>query len=763
MPKKNAQEVLEEIIDSQSFDEVADKINAYIVGGADPANKEDTEIQGIGKVFDRLIRKGDNDTLKPESLDRITRLHNSLVVYGDKLKLQAGEKVDQIKDRIRRGEVPGTEFFLAEDDEKINNLANNIFVAENPELVKKMKSSAAATELYRKHLENYKFIGEMEKADENNNSRKENVNIPLIEYLQAKTDEFVNKKFVNDEQFRKHAAKREEYFGVKTEIENKNGFEINPEYKPDVQGAELFSKQPEEISEFMACSTKEDYEEQKEAAEFKKDACDKYIDNTNVLAKNAKAMLEELDAIQRTDGKENSVEYDNMRKALEAVSKLGKPMQLENDQEQMPKFVPAEINAAIDELTAATEAYQKKNDAIYKKNDFGRERLNMSKRLHNLAEIAKPVMDPKKYGLGEFIALDEIKAEQDKRIERLEAARVKKGFDEFKPHKKKELTVNEKLIKAKEHGEAAKNNVMGGSSEYDKAIRSYDKLVEAYEIFSLVKADPEMDNNVRRAMLEKADKAIASSKADLNKYITRKNNKGQIQKGSTVDLKSQKRINAVNEGLGIVKTIEKEISEYKESLIIAEEAAEAEEVVKLDADNAEITKINNSHIQNEIKTLRQAHAAEEEGSFMKLSAKYAMKGYSKLFKLMNDAAGRQLTAAEKSTALGAMATVTYYSMLCGLDKQQVNQANQPDKRVLEHQLIEFLEKPEFTRVLGDGSEITREQITDFLADPTMVKDKIIANREKVREINANVDAQQQRQQNQPQVELDNNRGALNMN
>ena len=69
----------------------------------------------------------------------------------------------------------------------------------------------------------------------------------------------------------------------------------------------------------------------------------------------------------------------------------------------------------------------------------------------------------------------------------------------------------------------------------------------------------------------------------------------------------------------------------------------------------------------------------------------------------------------------------------------------------------FMNTKEFKRVLGDGSEINREQITDFLAEPTALKERIKQNRDKVRQINANVDAQQQRQaNNQPQANAEAN-------
>lgn len=747
MPKLTAEQVIEDLKKKNTLGDVITAMATY-GENIDPNDANDTELAGLKATFQVALKTSDGVYVTPESGQKLVDVNNAFLEYKTKLQLDAYKKIEDVKQRINQGLIPGTEFMIDDDKEKVDNLAKNIFVAENPDFVKRMKGCETAYKAFQDELDGKKIKAQ------NNNAAYDGV---LLEYLQNRGNEFTDNMFAQRNEFQPEAQNKDKILGInpnELKVENKDGFEFNTDYKPNVEGSQLIKKKPEELEEFAGLNTSEQYLEKREELEFKKDACDKYVDNAKVLASNARAMLKELDAVTRTDGKQDSQEYKNMRSALETLSKLDQPTQLTDDQVQPPNYVPAEINDALDTLTKATESYDKKNAAAIKGHDFGRERLNMSKRLHNLAEIAKPVMDPKRYGIDEFASIDAVKAEQNKRLDRLEAARQKKGFEPFEPHKKKERTVEEKIANAKKSAEAAKQGVKGGSSEYDKATAHYDKIAEAYKKFKEIKEDPEMDNNQRRVELEKVSKEMARSREDMDKYITRKKNKGQIQAGSTVDLKSQKRINAIKEGINVVKGIESEIGAYLDDMIVKEEALEAEDVVKVEETNAEMQKITNTKIANEVKILRGAADAEQEGSYMHLAAKLAKKAYNKLYEIKNNNPDAPLAPEDKEMAYGAMGAFTYYSMLCDLNKQQINANHAADKDQLKIDANYFMNTKEFKRVLGDGSEINREQITDFLAEPTALKERIKQNRDKVRQINANVDAQQQRQANdQPQANV----------
>ena len=336
MPKKTADEVLNELKAQQTINDIIVKMSQY-GEDMDINAQDDTELNGLKNSFNLMIKKEQGDKLENNSLKNITNVYNAFVEYDVKLRCDALKKTDQIKERIKNGQIQGTEFMLEEelaDNEKIDNLAKNIFIAENPDLVKKMKGQQTAFELFKKQLEGLKYTGQMEK-EENGNVRQVNVNdIALIEYLTAEAAKYEKGLFREGKPFAEFAERQNEYKEVRTNIENDDGFEINPQYKPGDNQIDLFSKQPEEINEFMACNTKEDYEQEKEKSEFKKDACDKYISNTKVLAANARSMLAELDLMVKRNGDKDSTGFDEMRQALKAVADLDQPIATEINGEQ---------------------------------------------------------------------------------------------------------------------------------------------------------------------------------------------------------------------------------------------------------------------------------------------------------------------------------------------------------------------------------------------------------------------------------------------
>ena len=853
MPKKTAQEVLNDLNQQNvTMLDLAGKIIDYSQNIEDPAAQDDTELEGLKQAINGHIKANNEKLLDTNSAVWLMDVSNSILQHTLDTKMEAGKKIDEIKDKIRQGQIPGTEFFLdegLENKEKINNLATNIFVAENPDLVKKMKGQELAAKLLSEQLNGYKCSISEKEGPEGN--QRDVLKVVVFNELFERDKEQNSKTYLQGKYQNVDIEKRTQRMNLKAEdmkIENANGFEINPEYKPGDNQIDLFSKQPEEINEFMAHSTKEDYEQEKENAELKKDRADKYIENTKVLAANARAMLKELDLMMKTNGKDNSTEYDEMRKALETVSKLDQPTELTEGQMQQPVYNAAEINDAIDTLRDKAAAYEQKNKSIFgKRSDYGKDRLHMSKRLQNLATIAKPVMDPKKYGLEEFDAMVTVKETEDKRIERLKAASAKKGFGELSAHKKQVPTIADRLVKAKEHALAAKEGVHGGSKEYDKAVKSYDKVAELYERFKLLNEDTEMDGIQRREALSKVQSDLANAKFEMYKYLSRKKDKGQIETGATSDLKSQKRINAVNEGIGIANAIEKEVNKYLEKTItddinkVNEEMAKANEEpdlnyntrrrylsgaetilkdvkkhaeanverykdnnkeyiaehvtnikqnletvkdlnkmidtqyalyeakedemlaldrVATDKVNEQITKEDDQLIRETYKSLVNLRKQEPKDTFTRKVAKVAEYGYRKLYEMMNENPDQPLTAQQQQDAREAMGSITFYSTLNDLNKQQINNNYAADDNTVLGKAQEFNNSIEYQNAVGPVEHINREQIREFLCTPDSLKHKTFANRDKVRQLNeqAKGNVRQQPQQNQPEAnaEVGNN-------
>lgn len=741
MPKKTAQEVIQDItaldISTQNVS-MAEKFIAYASEVENPESAEETELQGLRQTIDYYKKADQNKLLADDSAARLFNLSNALLQQGVIYKFEAGIKKDKIKEKILQGQYPGTEFLLEDEltEEKVDKLANNIFIAENPDLVKKIKGHELAVKVLGEQLNGYNCNTAVEEIQDNQKREVLKVvsfNDLVEQYKMSNADVAINKYYAPN------ANKKDAYMGINSEnltIDNEGGFVINPEYKPGDKVEDLFSQQPKAVEDYIACETREDYLKEREASEIKKDACDKYIENTNILAKNARAMLKELDAIERTDGKEDSKEYTEMRDALEKLANLDQPRMNGEGEAEEASYVPADVLDAIDTLSTSAAAYQKKNDHIYKKNEFGKERVDMSKRLQTLCAIARPVMQPEKYKglLGENVSMKDIKAEENEKIARIEAARKKKGFEEFEPHKKYVPTVEDRLRTAKKNAADASLGIKGGSSEFGKAVNSFDKVAELYKKLKEVKEDTSLTNNQRRTELSKITKELVQNKKLMNGYIARKKKKGQIQVGSTADLKSQKRINAVNSGIGIVNTIEKEINELYKNMELQEDTLEANDIATMMDNNAAINVTQDTAKFRTVQDIKSLAAKEQKDSYMALAAKYAQAALVKLSNLSKNNPQAPFTPADKQEALTAITAITYYDMLQDLDKNNVNTINRATDDVLQGHLNRFRSSDNLKWIFGDGSGINREQVEDFLADPGYIKKRIIANRDKVNQL-----------------------------
>lgn len=743
MPKKTAQEVMNDVLSvnvNENSLSVAGKLIDYAKNVSDINAADDTELDGLKQTIQSYIKTNENSKhLSNASAVTLFNLNSGLLSAGIDLKIEAGHKLDDIKNRIRQGRITGTEFLLEDELEErdVNKLANSIFVAENPELAKKIKGYELLAALIKEQLREHTCDISEKSPD---NPQQEVLKVVDFNGLSeqwnvSNTAHLVEIKYPDLD---KHNA--DEYLAITGEdltIEPVAGFKVNPEYQPNTEGSELFSELPVNIEDYIACTTREDYIEQREQAENKKDICGKYIANAKTLAANARAMLEELKNIERTDGKEDSQEYTDMFNALESLSNLDKPTITAENEVQEPQYVPAEVLDTIQMLSDAADAYHKKNDAIYKKHEFGKDRLNMSIRLKNLCTIAKPIMEPADYKFGKFVAVTDMIAEENEKIQRLERAREKKGFEPFEPHKPKEPTIAQMIARAKRDARNASANVKGGSKEFENAVNSFDKLKEIYTKFKELDENTELDTNKRRTELSKLTKELKGCKEELDKYIARKRQKGQMQNGSTVDLKSQMRINVIKMGYGIINKIKQDvdIDAMYRKWELEDDGLEAQDAAKMIADNENIKQLDKTNKVMAIQSIKQSAKNEAEGSYMRLVGNYSEQALLKLHNIAKNNPQAPLTPEDQQNALSAMAVISYYDLLKGLNKEQINAANNATDRVLRDHLNTFRNTAEFKRALGDGTEITREQVDNFLADPAYAANKIRANLEKVNEIN----------------------------
>ncbi|MBO6141129.1 MAG: hypothetical protein J6O40_04970 [Ruminococcus sp.] len=684
----------------------------------------------LDAIDENLKEKFGNDKdMSPERVKVLKGINSALAEQSLSLKIEAGDKIDKITEKIKKGEYPGTESLTEDEDvQKIPGLAVNIFVVTYPD----MYATLGRLDSLQKKIETmsagYKFQKEVEIDDPEHEGAKKKVQQEAVlwnDELSKQSKEVENKLYEN--KYKDFAAKREEYTGQnakKIEIEDKHGFEINREYK---EGEPLFNKLPEDIERLKNADTAVKLEEEREKLNNKMDACDKYINNIKIMAKNARAMLKELDAMERTDGKANSKEYEAMRESLEKVSKLDRDHinpAVDPDNPTKPMYDPKEIDSALTELNENAAAYQKKNDSVFTRQQALKNRVDMSKRLQTFTAIAQPIVQANRFGLSQDKSVMEQRAVFESKLPRIESARKKRGYEEFKQHVKFEPTPLQKIENAIKAVSAAKEGVKGGSSAFSDAEKELIKARDLYKQHMDIKFKSFEEE---RKSLESIQKHIRTAQLNTRKYIKRKLDKGQIQAGATSDLKTQLRINAMvssNEALNSLdRTVDGMVFDFNTKVATHDMEIERENynrqiesekrIRKFEAEQAMLNK-------NENEPIREI-AAEGE-----VNARIALENMIQDKRLKLD----QI----KEAVCKNVAAVLYNEAIRNTQNLPQNVAK--SKEEYAQAIKELANSPE---VKNATEGLRADKINEFLADPTPIVNKVKQTRQIVRNIENNAD------------------------
>ena len=693
--------------------------------GADPEGAD-----YILEAIDESLKDqfGKEGKLTAEQVEKLKGLNKALVEQSTALKVEAGQKIDEIAEKVKNGKYPGTEYLTDEDNEKIQNLATNIFVVTYPELNSKLGGASIAQQKFQELAAKYKLDKEVEVDDPEHHEQKKKEMREVIlwnDELANHSKEVENALFAD--KYKDIAAKREEYTGQnakKIEIEDKHGFEINREYK---EGEPLFNKVPEDIERIQKADNAKKLETIREDFNKKMDACDKYVDNIKVMAKNARAMLKELDAMKRTDGKANSKEYEAMRESLEKVSLLDREHinpDIDPDNPSKPTYDPSEIDSALTELSKNAAAYQKKNDSVFTRQQALKDRVDMSKRLQTFTTIAQPIVQANRFGLSQDKSVLEQRAEFESKLPRIEQARKKRGYEEFKPHVKYEPTPIEKIERAIKAVTAAKEGVKGGSGAFDDAEK---ELIKAKNNYLKHNSTQFKSFEEERKSLEKIQKHIKAAQLNVKKYIKRKADKGQIQAGATSDLKSQIRINAMSSANSALDSLDRNVN----TMVFDFNTKVSTHDLELERENY------NRQIENE-KRIRQFEA--EQAAITKntnepirqIAAEGEVDARIALENLMQD---KKIKMDQVKEAVRKnVAAVLYNEAISNTQNLPQNVAK--SKEEYEQAINELANSPE---VKNATENLRADKLNEFLADPTPIVNKVKQTRQIVRNIENNAD------------------------
>ena len=715
-----------------------EKLSSYYVEGTDDS-ADLVDLPGAEAVTDQIYSMFDSKdgVLSQEQWLRIQEFYDAIIEYSTPMKIEQRTKLNQIKDKVKNKDIPGTEYLLDDERDVKSDLATNLYITQNRELYQKIDGCEQLINTIFEKAQSTK-VNKTEQTEVNGVKQTKTVKAKcsseLISLRRKKIDVLMQNY---PQEIRDNSEK---YLEHGMAFKNTVPYKVNKNYK---EGEPMISELPEFIATIDSC-TEQQLEEEYHKILDSVDNVERFEKDVKGIAENAKLMLEELDNIELPEGKKNPKEYLEMHTMLKKISTLADPIVSEdpNEQPKQRHIYHSSLKKYLNDLTTASknyhEYYKKNSSIIHKDEEYEKKRADMSKRLMSFAELSKPVADPQKYGMNDILSSFAHKKEARSKLRKIEIARTKKGFHEFGPYTKKEITVAEKIAQVKAAGEEAKRNVKMGSAEYDKAIASLDDLSQASKLFEDIKANKDLDSNGRRELLSQVKTALENSKKRMDDYIERKRRQGKIQTGATADLKSQKRINVVNNSLKLISDMDRQIEDYYISL--------EQQDAQLSEDMANEIKQKNIDLDARRELEKNAvkkHFSNEEknrNGYLKTTAKYANKGISILENILVNNEDSFLTQENVNKAIIAMGTVVYHKMLTGMPKDKIAEMETWNVKDSDYSnsINEFSKSMEFLNVIGnvDGNfiDIDKEMVKDFLSNPDRYAEKIIDNRKAVREI-----------------------------
>ena len=708
----------------------------------------DTPATDAANEFLESLFKSKTGVVSPEEWQRIVGINEAFLEYMIPLKVEQGIKIDQMKKMVMDKEIPGTEYLLDSEGELKSKLAKNLYIAQNKKEFDTGKGLDLAYNMFFQYANESSVMSDVE---EEKDGIKQTVkkNVPCTQVLVKLKEDIEDKYF--EGKYKDYKDKRAEYFNYGLNFdENCGGFKVNMDY---YEGDPYINEYPEDLMLIMTALNGKELREEWEKQKDMIDSADLLEKNARQIADNAKLLLEELDAVVPPENTENPEEYVKMRAALEKVAKTVDPVQDEVGADPRPaRIYRDELEKNIKNMWRAAHAYQiyasENSSFIYEDEEYEKKREGLSKRIKSLAEVSKPLTEKELYKFPDTFSHLSAKYEANNQLKRIDIRRNQLNLPEFTGHKVKGSSIAEKIAAARAHGEKAKENVTLGSKKYDKAIASLDTIAEAYKQIQTVKDDKELDINVRRALIIKAMDNISKSKDLMNDYMERKRRQGKLQAGATADYKSQKRINAVREGLDIVSSIEHEVADIREAMYNEDIQMENEikEEYKNATDRIDVKKRSNMEIAAVKKALTEQ--ANTQKGYLKTSAQYALEAMEMLDTYVKSAKSNNLTAKSKTVACRAMAAIVYYDMIRNMPKKTIEKMQSLNNMAqnesdLSNTLDEFADSEDFTRLISGGGDngeldIDTNTIEEFLCDPSKYSERIISNRKAVNKIKDNV-------------------------
>ncbi len=501
----------------------------------DPWEKDnaaaDNNISLASTYIRRLVSTNENDTIESNSGAQGGELYQSLVSYGTELEMRAFEHRSEIRRRLLNNEIAGVRYLYDDlDKELLDKLVNNLYVTIYREQALELDAYYKAKKAFRDNTPNNRYS--YRSSDNDSVTLRNQYHIYLDDVEKHTVDALysgMNNVHLNPIKELISGNRRP---ALDLNAPDTMGFKINRD--PDVPV--YFSAVPDSMTYLSVDVTTPRLNTHKNNLIKTLAKLEYYKKNISRIAEQAGEMLTELEGYVKTDGSPNNPTYDSLHTALQELSESAN-----ND------INPSEVLNKLRAVQLAGQNYESHHGIFSAYNDYGKGRLDIARRAQTFAIVNAGKAAPANYNIYNSPISEQIRVYQtgikraDKIAEQLGLAiNDEYNYRSFDSSQLANLTA---ALGNAEHG------VWGGSGQYTSAKRSFTELGNTFAEQVRVLNDPDTDEAQKSTAIQIIKNAVNIAKGDLNAYIDRKRDQGNLKAGSLIDVKTQKRITAVQDCL----------------------------------------------------------------------------------------------------------------------------------------------------------------------------------------------------------------------
>ena len=530
----------------------------------DPIYKEAME-DSMNKMFKSRI--AGSSLINEQSWQDLNTFNNAVTEYVTDTKVKVGNKLEEYKGQIRNGEIDGTEDFYDNDDPnmeaKVNQLAINLMFQQDHELMLEFMGADALEDMFEKAKKAHKFTKTVDTGNKTVTGQPimENITKSCDEWLFDETRKKQDELFAS--KYKDLADKKESIIGIEhkdMKSQDAFGFVMNKDYK---EGDKPFSSVPENRIEKHKRLAREQAQLQREEDEKQlgdyhsklnrsMNDLEEYQRQALGLATEAKKMLKELKSYKKEKGAENSDSYEELRKSLLSLSRLGTGRNMPPEELAM-SVDPKKVERSLARVASASADYIKEHRGPFSGNGkVGINRQDLAVRAQTFAKLGRKKMDLDNYNITKEKLT--VQAQRiNNRLDQVEALNQERGYKRLPERGMNTDEVSRMLNSSINEANQADKEVRLGSSEYSDAVKAAKKVDAELKKFAEMAADPKNTGAVLETQRKKLDKTIRTAESAAKKYLDKKQKESTPLAGMNHDERVQRRIDAIEDCQHAVK------------------------------------------------------------------------------------------------------------------------------------------------------------------------------------------------------------------